>query len=796
MKRFLALTLAGTLLLSNTTVFAATFADISKVPWPGAATFINQAADLGLMNGYSENGRKYCKPRNNVTYNEATQLVYSILKTYYKDDANESIISKWKPIMVAYHIPTWAYSAVSYSLEKGILITTDLSRFMKGNVQQNANREDIGVMFGKALGKIYGVDMNAKLTYKDAATIGKTSVPYLDLLFDKKIMVGDDYNKFNPKKNINRAEMAVLSVKSYKLLTSTPTTPTPPSTTPNTTPSTLPSSGNITGTVSVAMVLENGDLFCSIRTNDGKGINLFGKKGTAKVYYDGEQLGFSDVGTNDAVTVSYANGDIQTLTITKSVGGVTNKLTYDLVSISSSRVTVKDGSKEKTYSLDDSVDVYINENLSSPSKLDSALSDKKYFSVTLHLNKDDKVTKIYATETKKGEKFGIIKDLDDKEITIKASNGKSYDYKLSSDVRVYDSLTDLSFRDLKRHYDDTDYYVTLTTDSKGIVTKITIDHAEDDTHGILTHMTSRRLTIKANNKEYTYNYYDRDIDVEIDGKTKDISYLKDHYEDTSYRVVLTVNRDDEVTKIVATEESLGVNKGIIKYMSNSTIEIKDSKGNTYSYSVLDDTDDIAVTLNGKSSDYEKLKEVYKKYDHEATLSFKNKEVSKIVATNEEADKGELRALSYDEITIYIDGSKFTYDLDEDVEVELEDDDYTLKKLINAFNDGYDNFTVKLSFNIDRSKVTRISADYASEYGDTVKGRLVEVSHSKVRIKVDGRTKTYEFASRFDKRDDVIGDVKDLYDLIDRFDDGDGRDYDIKLELNTDDEIIKLTAERA
>ena len=41
MKRFLALTLAGTLLLSNTTIFAATFADISKVPWPGAATFIN-----------------------------------------------------------------------------------------------------------------------------------------------------------------------------------------------------------------------------------------------------------------------------------------------------------------------------------------------------------------------------------------------------------------------------------------------------------------------------------------------------------------------------------------------------------------------------------------------------------------------------------------------------------------------------------------------------------------------------------------------------------------------------------
>ena len=792
MKRFLALTLAGTLLLSNTTIFAATFADISKVPWPGAATFINQAADLGLMSGYTENGRKYCKPRNKVTYNEATQLIYSIMKTYYKDDANESIVSKWKPIMVAYNIPIWAYPAVSYSLEKGILITTDLSRFMKGNTQQYATREDVGILFGKALGKIYGVDMNAKLTYKDAGSIAKTSVPYLDLLYDKKIMVGDDYNKFNPKTNINRAEMAVLSVKSYNLLTTA--TPVPPPMPDNNKPD-MPSSGNISGIVSIATVLENGDLFCSIRTTDGKGLNLFGKKGTSKVYYDGDEISFSDISVDDTVTVSYANGDIQTLTITKSTQGVSNKLTYDLVDITSSKVVVKDGSREKTYTLDNAVQVYINDTSSSPSKLYSALSDKKNFSVTLHINKDNKVTKIYATETTKGSKTGLLKDLDDKEITIKASDGKSYDYKLSSSVSVSDSLTDMSFSDLKKRYDDTNYYVTLTTDSKGVVTKITIDYAEDDANGILTDITSRKVTIKSNGKEYTYSYYASDVDVKVDGKSKDMDYLKEHYEDTSYRVALTINRDDEITKIVATEEKMGASKGIITYMSSSKIDIKDNKGTTYSYSVLDDTDDIDVTLNGRSSDYERLREAYKKYDYEATLSFKNRKVSKISATNQEADKGELRALDYDEISIYIDGSKFTYDLDEDVIVELEDDDYTLKKLIEDFNKRYDNFEVKLSFDSKHSKVTRISAEYLSENNDTAKGDLVEVSRSKVRIKTSSRTKTYYFSNRFDEVSDVRGDVDDLDDLIDRFDDGDGRDYYIKLELNRDEEVTKLTAER-
>ena len=92
-------------------------------------------------------------------------------------------------------------------------------------------------------------------------------------------------------------------------------------------------------------------------------------------------------------------------------------------------------------------------------------------------------------------------------------------------------------------------------------------------------------------------------------------------------------------------------------------------------------------------------------------------------------------------------------------------------------------------------MTRISAEYLSENSDTAKGDLVEVSRSKVRIKTSSRTKTYYFSSRFDEVSDVRGDVDDLDDLIDRFDDGDGRDYYIKLELNRNEEVTKLTAER-
>ena len=745
MKRFLTLATTAALVLgsTNAVAFGSTFADINTVPWPGAATFIDEAASLGLMSGYTENGKKYCKPRNKVTYCEATQLMYSIMKTYYKQDVTNETITKWKPIMDAYKIPSWAYNAVAYALDKGILVTNDLTKFMKGNTQQNANREDVGVIFGKALGKVYTVDMDAKLTFKDAGSISKASVPYLDLLYDKNIMVGDDYNNFNPKVNINRSEMAVLSVKTYKLLTGSGSSG---STGGTTTKPETPSNGSVTGTIVNVSVLENGDLFCSVKTNTGTGLNLFGKKGTAKAYYDGKEIDFSEIGTGDSVSLSYANGDIKTITVTKSVNGIGSKQTFDLVDMTSNKITVKDSSKEKTYTMADDVKVYLDDKSTTPSRIYSALDNGDDFSVTIYLNADDKVTKLYATTKNDNPKSGLLTDLDDDELTIKV-NGKSYDYDVDSNVDVKDELTDYSFSDLKKHYDDTDFYVTLTTNSKNAVTKITVNYAEDEVNGVLTDVTSRKLTIKAQGDTYTYNL-DSDVDVKVDGKSKDIDFLKENHEKTSYRVSLTLNRDDDVTDIVAIEESMGESKGIIKRLSSSTIEIKNDKGDTFSYDLLDDTDDIDVTLNGKSADFDDLKDKYKEYDIRAELSFKNKQVSKIVAVNTEADKGELRAIDEDEITILVDGDKFTYNLDDDVEVTLEDDDYSLSKLIKAFND-YENFEVKLKFNSSKSKVTEIEADYASSKRK-VKGDLDGISSS--YIKVDG--KKYYLSKDFDKDDDV------------------------------------------
>ena len=107
-----------------------------------------------------------------------------------------------------------------------------------------------------------------------------------------------------------------------------------------------------------------------------------------------------------------------------------------------------------------------------------------------------------------------------------------------------------------------------------------------------------------------------------------------------------------MTKIVAetSDESL---KGTIQTLNSSKITIK-SGSKTYSYNLLDDTDDIKVKIDGKTSDYDKLKERYDDDEEfNATLVLnKDREVTSITAESiEEGLEGSLESLSSLKITI-------------------------------------------------------------------------------------------------------------------------------------------------
>lgn len=95
-----------------------TFSDLDKVPWPGAETSIQKAADLGLMVGETQDGKTVFRPRDSVSLCETAQLAYKVMVNTGKLTADSSVTEKWSTTMQTYQIPDWAYTAVAQCLEK------------------------------------------------------------------------------------------------------------------------------------------------------------------------------------------------------------------------------------------------------------------------------------------------------------------------------------------------------------------------------------------------------------------------------------------------------------------------------------------------------------------------------------------------------------------------------------------------------------------------------------------------------------------------------------------------------
>ena len=220
MKKYIVMAAAAVMTISSAvTASAANFYDIDNVPWEGAKEYINSVSDLGLMVGDTDSaGHKVFRAKDRITYCEAMQLAYSILKNTgaMQTEVTTDTINKWKTKMDAAYIPEWAYNCVAYGLETGILSENDITVFMKSKgVNRDATRENVSVIFGKAIQHLSSVDKSAVLTFNDKDKVAATSVPYIELLSRLQILVGDDAGNFNPKNYINRAEMAVMTSKTY-----------------------------------------------------------------------------------------------------------------------------------------------------------------------------------------------------------------------------------------------------------------------------------------------------------------------------------------------------------------------------------------------------------------------------------------------------------------------------------------------------------------------------------------------------------------------------------------------------
>lgn len=731
-KQILTLATTASLLMGSISVpayAATTFVDINTVTWSGFKPFLNQAAELGLMSGYEENGKRYCKPRNNVTYCEAVQLMYSIMKAYTKQDVNDATVTKWKPVISAYNIPTWAYKATAYGLENSILTTAELNKLQGGT--KAANREDVGVIFGKAMDTVKGYDVKsgATLGYADKDAISATAVPYLELLYRVNLMVGDSDNKFNPKKNITRAEMAVLSVKSYNKLVENKGTETNRKT--------------ATGTVTDCKTMQNGDIFLTM-TASGSSLSLFGVKGKVTAKYNGQTIALSDIKTGDTVKVTYEGQYMSSITVTYSKNGIkqTTEKKYELKDITDSKITVKDGSTEKKFYLDDDVEIRLDGKKSTVSKLSRALEDTSY-DVTLTLDKDEYVLKVVAVVNANNPTDGTVTDVEDDEITIK-SGKKEYTYTLASDVEVTYNGNTMKFSKFQRNYDDSNFVVSLKLDKNNRVSEIKITSMEDDYNGTLTFLNSKRIEFTAGSKTYQYNLSD-DVTVRIDGKKSSVSALRESYRDgKAYTISVDTNRDDEVTEILAVSKFSSNNKGKLSKISKRELTIV-AKEKDYTYSLSDDVD---VTINGKSRDVSDLIDSYKDYSFNVTLGFdKNGDVREITAEMADVKEGHLRDLVEDKrtITVTAAGLNIKMDLASSVTVKLGGESISLTKLNSELDYAYGDSQIYVELGYNGSgEVKTITA-----FWEDARGELVSVDRraDEIEVRVNGSKKTFEISTR-------------------------------------------------
>jgi len=780
MKRFITLMLTAVLTVGSFSVAraASVFVDINTVPWPGAADFINEAQSIGLMSGYDEGGKKYAKPRNNVTYCESLQLIYSIMRAY---SASESVstadITKWSQVLEAYNVPSWAYDATVYALENGIIESAELTKLSGGT--KNATREEVGVYFGRAVSLLKKVDINATLSYRDNASISKEAVPYLALLNSMKIMVGDDQNNFNPKALINRAEMAVLSVKTYKAIVNEST-----GSNNNNTAET----GTITGTVGTAMKMSNGDMFLVITTSTGSGLNLFAKALSTTVTYDGQTVNVTDIGEGDTVKFTYSGADIKTLEITKSVSGINTATLVELEKLTSSKITVKESTGSKAYTLADKVTVNISGSKSNLDNLMSKMDNEEYL-VTLTFDSSGKVERIDATLSKDNPLSGSISKLTDSQIVLKVGN-KTYTYPLSDgDITIKYNSTTMTFTQLQKAYADAKCQVTVSLNSSGKVTAITVTYMEDDYNGTLTFINSKRLEISTQGRKETYDLDSSDITVRINGKTAKLSDLIDNYKNTTYTVALSVDRDDVVTKIEATTQNAEYSKGTITSLSNSQIKIK-VDGKEYTYSLSSPT----VKIDGTTISLSTLRSNYDKYTYDVELAFDSSgRVTAITGVNESAASGTVTGViasmdaNSDTLRVDVAGVRYKYTVPSNATIRLDGSNSTLSKIEDAFDDGD---TVTVEVRMSSGKVSRITATTDDDSATSTKsGTIAYVDRYEIEL-TNGNA--YDFASSVDVT--IGGKSRSVNDLIDAVDDLWSDEYiTVKLTLNSSDEVTKVVA---
>lgn len=474
-KHPVAFLLAAMMICQPITAQAVTFADMNNVPWPGAEVSINKAAELGLVVGETINGKSYFKPKDPVSLTQSCQLAYKLLLETGKAKADAEVQKKWSVVMDTYKIQSWAHPAVSFCLENGIVEISELSGFVKGEVNVSATREQAATILGRALEVgVPSLDATATATvFKDNASISATAKPYVALLNSKKIVNGDDVGKFNPKSTLNRTETAVMVTNMYSILNSAVSEPVVAQPTSQT--------GKIAALTNFYVNFENSDAYylyasssvsatlnggstsvadlATLFKNNAGNVNM-----NATVTLDSSQRVTKIVVTSDDIEEEKATEGILTSVYYNDEdnrGSVTiaNKHNHKIPDADDIYIEID----KKEYDLEQLDDLF-----------ESCKKNNENIKISLTLDKNEEVTKIIGTIETDGDNVkGTLTDIDYDDETgegeLELDDKEDYTFDDDTNIKIDNKSSDAEdLVDIFDEYYDNeeDLRITLTVDGK------------------------------------------------------------------------------------------------------------------------------------------------------------------------------------------------------------------------------------------------------------------------------------------------------------------------------------------
>lgn len=781
MKRKMAMALAAVLVAGSlpVTASATTFTDINEVSW--ASSTIQAVSDKGLINGY-EDGT--FRAKNNVTYSEAMVMVYNLMsKTGNLKASATNTLSIYQSVLNTYKIPTWSQSTVAYGLSAQILMAADLPKFTTNGVSNPATRQDVAVMFGRALSEKYDIYAGTGVNYNDVWRISDEAMPYVDLLTRLGIVTGDDSGNFNPTANITRAEMAVMMNKTYDLLSNE-----------------LANTGEIT-----EIVNHDGDYYdVDVKMDNGERNRLTLSDDNISVYNkDGSrELPISSLTKGDRVSLVFDGLVITKIYLLDEEASAQEK--YDAVGYIYS---LKDGylnlESENTgettkYKINTNCTYYLDGKKTTESAIKDVIDDNsdKYVYAGLYTEtKNEKVdgerqdvlyaNAVYVTVKDEYTQTGEVTDFTSTTVSYKASGSnarKSADF--ASDCEFYIGDKKSSAKDLEEMAESGTVYVKVTVNSKGKATKVvmTEDKFTDNT-------ASSTYTVKGFNKDRiivsrggtstTYEFGSTsDITFYIwEGKWNEVSFKgaesfydgDDDDEDADYDTMYARMNFDKSGKITAIymvkdgdrENAFGEaeeteRKGTVEYIKDGKLKFKTS---STEYTLQSKYDEDSLEIGGApTSSLTVLTRMANCDDVTLYAEIKADGDNKITEIEARLTAAEGKMIEYN--------GKDASDSDKKNTLTLETSDgsqFKLKTVSNPKTDsddydaedlettGYRGSSVELEFNNDGEISKIIVTD--SSYNSGTKRVKGTASLDGSKIKIDGKSyswdsKTYITSSSF------------------------------------------------